>query len=52
MDAIKQYLSDSILTQIEGDRAGWFKDVKASVDTPLPVPEPVGLLGRVANVFV
>ena len=47
MDAVKKYLSDAVLAQIEqSDRAEWLKTVKAAVDLPVPVAPPRGILGR------
>ena len=53
MDAIKKYLSEAVLSELEpNDRSDWLKTVKASVDAPMPVAPPRGLIGRVANVFI
>ena len=53
MDAVKKYLVDSAIESIDKLERGEFaRKVKDAVDEPLPVQAPVGLLSRVANVFV
>jgi hypothetical protein len=52
LDAVKAYLIDNVQTELaKMERGTWLNTVRDAVDEPVPVA-PVGLLGRVANVFV